>query len=109
MEATPASILKNRSRLIRAAIRRVFLDVWDPIGIRDEPNAQDEYDRYVGCAFELLVAGATDRQIEEYLIWIVARMGMDGSLASHKDVIAALREIDLSSNPHPSETGRRSS
>ncbi len=85
---------KERSREVRIAIRRVFLD-WDPIGIRDEPNAQDEYDGYIGHAFELLATGATDREIEEYLLWIVNRMGMDGSRVSHRDVITALRAIRL--------------
>jgi hypothetical protein len=35
---------KENSRRIRVAIRHVFLDVWDAIGIADEPMAQDEYD-----------------------------------------------------------------
>ena len=39
---------KATSRRIRAKIRHVLLEVWDPIGIKDEPNAQDEYDAYMG-------------------------------------------------------------
>ena len=73
----------------------MFLEVWDPIGIYGEPNAQDEYDSYIGRAFELLVTGATDRELEEYLLWIVDRLGMDGSRASQKDVIGALRAVVL--------------
>ena len=34
---------KYESRRIRAEVRRVLSDVWDPIGVKDEPNAQDEY------------------------------------------------------------------
>ena len=41
-------IEKYESRRIRVEIRRVLLMVWDPIGIRDESNAQDEYDGYWG-------------------------------------------------------------
>lgn len=33
------------------------MDVWDPIGVKDEPNAQDEYDSYLGGVYELLVSG----------------------------------------------------
>ena len=33
------------------------MDVWDPIGVKDEPNAQDEYDGYLGGVYELLVSG----------------------------------------------------
>jgi len=86
---------KENSRRIRVAIRHVFLEIWDPIGVRDEPNAQDEYDSYIGHAFELLMSKASDSEINDYLLQVVAGMGMDGSRASHVDVIQALRAIDL--------------
>ena len=41
---------KDESRRIRAKVRRVLLDVWDPIGVKDEPNPQDEYDCCLGSA-----------------------------------------------------------
>jgi len=44
---------KYESRRIRVAIRNVLLGVWDPIGIKDEPNAQDEYDGYSEMAKRL--------------------------------------------------------
>jgi hypothetical protein len=84
---------KEESREVRCAIRRVFLDVWDPIGISDEPNAQDEYDGYIGRIFELLTTGGRDEEIIEYLLWATDRMGMDGSRASLQTVVAALRSI----------------
>jgi len=58
---------KNESRRIRVEIRRVLLNVWDPIGVRDEPNAQDEYDCCLGSLFHLLTSDATDDAIAEYL------------------------------------------
>ena len=62
---------KCESRRIRVAIRHVLMDVWDPIGIKDEPNAQDEYDGYLGGVYELLVSGASDECIEDHLRRIV--------------------------------------
>jgi hypothetical protein len=90
---------KENSRRIRVAIRRVFLDVWDPIGVRDEPNAQDEYDGYLGGMFELLMSNAPDAKLKEYLDWCVDRMGMDSSRHSDADVIQALRAIELTEPP----------
>jgi hypothetical protein len=84
---------KEESREVRCAIRRVFLDVWDPIGISDEPNAQDEYDSYIGRVFELLTTGGSDQDIIEYLLWATDRMGMDGSKVSLQTVTSALRAI----------------
>jgi hypothetical protein len=86
---------KENSRRIRVAIRHVFLEVWDPIGIGDEPNAQNEYDGYIGRAFELLMADATDAELTEYLNWIIERMGLNSSHKPLTDVILALRAIDL--------------
>ena len=86
---------KENSRRIRVAIRRVFLDMWDPIGIADAPNAQDEYDSYLGRMFELLITDASDMQLRQYLDECVAGMGMDSSRHSFADVIAALHAIPL--------------
>lgn len=36
------------------AIREVLLRAWDPIGISDDPDAQDEYDGYVWVIYGLL-------------------------------------------------------
>jgi len=61
------SIDKAESRRIRVQIRHILLQSWDPIGIRDEPNAQDEYDGYIGKLYELLVRGAAYSEVVEYL------------------------------------------
>jgi hypothetical protein len=89
---------KENSRRIRIAIRRVFLNVWDPIGVRDAPMAQDEYDGYLGGMFELLMRDASDAELKAYLDRCVDRMGMDSSRHSDADVIKALRSIDLQEN-----------
>ena len=86
---------KSTSRRIRVQIRHVLLEVWDPIGVRDEPNAQDEYDGYIGPVFELLVHDGTDAQIVDHLHWAEERMGMNGSRHNDQDVVTALRAIRL--------------
>ncbi|GGA72289.1 hypothetical protein GCM10011507_24890 [Edaphobacter acidisoli] len=79
---------------MRCAIRRVFVEVWDPIGVMDDPEwPRDEYDGYIGRVFELLVLGGTDQEIVDYLEWAIARMGLDKSRVSLKSVVAALRAI----------------
>ena len=91
---------KEESRRVRVAIRHVLLNVWDPIGVNDSPNAQDEYDGYIGPIFELLVTGESDEEIIDYLDEVVARMGMDGSRVSLLTVVAALRAIDYLGKPN---------
>lgn len=41
---------------------------WDPIGVHDVPQAQDEYDRYIGEVYVLLMEQrATQQAISSYL------------------------------------------
>lgn len=87
---------KYESRRIRAEIRRVLMTVWDPIGVRDEPNAQDEYASYLGGVFALLTGGASDDQITEHLFGIVTeRMELPAKKEDMQSTVSALRQIQL--------------
>jgi hypothetical protein len=88
---------KYESHRIRVEIRRVLLEVWDPIGIKDEPNAQSEYDGYLGDVYKLPVGGATDSEIIDRLLYIVhGRMGLERATpADMIETVSALRKILL--------------
>jgi hypothetical protein len=90
-------IEKYESRRIRVAIRHVLMEVWDPIGIKNEPGAQNEYDAYLGGVYELLVSGASDEEIQDHLWRIVTeRMGLDAAKKSDMaDTADSLRRIPL--------------
>ena len=63
---------EERAREIQRSISEVLLRNWDPIGVRDVPQAQDEYDAYVGGVYRLIASGATARQIAEHLARVEA-------------------------------------
>ena len=88
---------KDEARRIRLRIRQVLLDTWDPIGIKNEPNAQDEYDAYIGDLYELLSSKAPDSKIAEYLYWVAHnRMGFESARASDTaNTVEALKAIEL--------------
>ncbi len=68
---------KETSREIRRSIRRIFMSEWDPIGVKDIPEASDEYDLYLGNIYTLVVRNAGLSKIAEYLRWVeVERMGL---------------------------------
>ena len=100
--STPKPLIdKGESRRIRVQIRHVLLEVWDPIGVKDEPHAQDEYDGYIGDIYEMLVKPGSDAELVEYLYWAVnENMGL-GS-AKRSDMMAtaeALRRIPIPQVP----------
>jgi hypothetical protein len=93
-------IEKYDARRVKLEIRRVLLEVWDPIGIKDEPNAQDEYDGYLGGILGQLACGASDDEISKYLHRIVTeRMELSAPVEAMRDTVAALRQIKLVQNP----------
>ena len=61
---------------IRAEIRNVFMDVWDPIGVRNLTTRRSEYDLYIGMIYEMLREGRSDEELLGRLLWIESeRMG----------------------------------
>ena len=69
---------KYQSRENRAKVREILMQEWDPIGVRGVPEAQDEYDSYVGRVYVMLMdEGATREAIAAYLFDIAAHyMGL---------------------------------
>jgi hypothetical protein len=59
---------EEQAREIQRRIGEVLLRHWDPIGIADVPEAQDEYQSYVGGVDRLLASGASSRQIAQHLV-----------------------------------------
>ncbi len=57
----------QRGRDVQEMIRKVALEDWDPIGIKNTVECRDEYDAYIGGIYRLLVRGATEDQIIEHL------------------------------------------
>jgi hypothetical protein len=64
---------KHLARQNRAMVRELFMQEWDPIGVRGVPEAQDEYDTYANKAYVMLMhEGASVEQIADYLYFIVS-------------------------------------
>jgi hypothetical protein len=74
---------KYRSRENRRLVRELFMRVWDPIGVRDVTQAQDEYDAYVAKAYVMLVdETATVDDLARYLASVEDYMGLPATTRS---------------------------
>lgn len=62
----------------RVIIRKILLTEWDPIGVSDIPEAQDEYDAYADTVFGMLAnQTASVDAIAQYLFKIATEhMGL---------------------------------
>lgn len=78
----------DRARRYHAAIRVILLREWDPIGVAEEPAAQDEYDGYVHEIHGLLIRHEPKHRLVDHLWWIETQhMGLLGN-RRHTESIA---------------------
>jgi len=90
----------QRAQEIQESIRDVLLRDWDPIHVQDEPQAQDEYDSYVGGVYRLIASGASPRALAEHLARIERdAMGFGTSAEQLIEVAMKLSKLDVRLRP----------
>jgi hypothetical protein len=52
---------------IHDAIHSILIAEWDPIGVNAHPEAQNEYDNYIGGIYRLMMAGADEVRMSHHL------------------------------------------
>lgn len=83
-------------------LRRLLMDEWDPLGVGDVPEAQDEYDAYVGQVGCILLEGATQRGIERYLSLVRTELiGLPPDPPRDRRAAAAVRRWWIRQQPPP--------
>jgi hypothetical protein len=87
---------EQRASEIQHRIREILRRDWDPIGVADVPEAQDEYDGYVGGVYRLLAQGASPRAVAEHLARIEGdQMGLPSSFDARLDVATKLCALSV--------------
>ena len=78
-------------------IRQILLYEWDPIGVKEIPEARDEYDSYVSGVYRLLTSNISAQQIAEHLAKVESeQMGLNPQPMQHLLQIANhLLSIDV--------------
>jgi hypothetical protein len=70
---------KERARRYDRAIREILLRGWDPIGIGDIAEAQDEYDTYIPGIYGRLIHRIPEQELFDHLWQIeTEQMGLSG-------------------------------
>lgn len=54
-------------------VKDILMNDWDPIGIKNNPNAKAEYDEYALRIVGMLYSGSNENKIVEYLNMVVAQ------------------------------------
>lgn len=82
------------TKTLYEAVHYSVLHDWDPIGIRNIPEAKDEYDSYVPRICELLKLPNCRSDLVSYLWWLVTeQMGLSGNRQVTEDFADRLIQI----------------
>jgi len=77
-------------------IQKAFLTDWDPIGIGEWKDAQDEYDSYIPEVYQLLSTGSKD-EVFMYLWWAETQhMELKGNEKNTKAFVQRLIDLTYS-------------
>ena len=80
---------------LTARVKYILLEDWDPIGIKDLAEAQDEYDSYVPKICGMLRGGCTFDELYKHLRWIESEhMGLDGDELHTSEIARKLTSLE---------------
>jgi hypothetical protein len=95
----------DRAKRYHEAIHEVLLHEWDPIGVADIAEAQDEYDGYVGELYAMLIRHVPRSQLVDHLWWIeTEHMALHGSRQKTEEIadrLLAIRDQLEGQRPSP--------
>ena len=89
-------------------VYEVLTYVWDPIGVREVPQARDEYRTYLPTVFKRVLEAKDPAPIAEYLLMIEAEsMGFTPNDASRDEALRIARLLiehrDWIAQVHPDQ------
>ncbi len=87
-----ASDDQRRAKPIQESIRQILLRDWDPIGVNDVPEAQDEYDSYVDGVYRLLASHCSTEQMVDHLAKIESQT-MELGVANREQLTGVANQL----------------
>lgn len=86
----------DRIAEVHRQIGSVLLRDWDPIGVADVPEAEDEYRGYVRRVYDVAVGTRSARAVAEHLVEMErGHMGLSGGWGWRSRLAVAQKILDL--------------
>ena len=75
-------------------IHDILLNQWDPIGVADIVEAEDEYNAYIPKIIDMLRSPCNKEDLFKYLRWLETEyIGLEGEIDTTRNVSIALWEL----------------
>lgn len=98
-DSSKKSMLKLYRNAHEAA-HDILTHEWDPIGVGDEPMAQDEYNAYIGGVLSMLRSGKNDKAIAKHLLQIETEdMGLNYVKGAEERNLRVVRRLRVMIKP----------
>lgn len=82
------------TQTLHQAVHHAVLHDWDPIGVKNIPEAKNEYDAYVPKLCELLKSRKRQNDIVVYLWWLeTEQIGLSGNRQATEEFAGRLTQI----------------
>lgn len=84
----------KRAQNIQKEIHKILLKEWDPIGVSNVIEAQDEYDSYIPTIYKLLITKSPKHELSDYLFWLeTEHMGLTGDKRTTEEITVKLLRL----------------
>lgn len=95
------------STTLYTRINEILFYLWDPIGVRYEYGARDEYDTYANHVYSLIINGGDQKAVSTYLSRICTEhIGLENDADATEKIAELLFEIkDFLTEKMPADAG----
>lgn len=87
------------NEMLHDAVKSILLNEWDPIGIGEFEEANDEYDAYIEPICKLIAEGKSAIEIQHYLRFITDSMCLDADGATEQAIAERLASVSVPADP----------
>jgi len=93
----PVIIQSDEGHEFVEKVRAILLHEWDPIGVGDVPEANDEYDAYVGPVLQILCGSRSPNELTDFFHRVETKeMCLHSSGIKHQKKVAdALLHLEV--------------
>jgi hypothetical protein len=81
------------NKMLYDAVKSILLNEWDPIGISEFEEANDEYDAYITPICKMIAEGQSIVSIREYLRFATDSMCLDADETTEQIIAERLSSI----------------
>lgn len=79
--------------MLHETVKSILLNEWDPIGINEFEEANDEYDAYVAPICHMIAEGKSVSEFHRFLCSAIDAMGLDGDGQSEQVIAEKLAAL----------------